>query len=427
MKTSQLIEFIKTSVLDLLKSKILKSSFFVVVSKVLASLFNLIFMIYSVNILSKSENGVFQYYLGFMPVVLSIAEFGLSSALIKFLSPVVDNQKDIGIVLSSSLIVKFFSFIFLAFAGCGMFLLFNEDPLAIFILIVGGISMSFITFSESIFVSFRAYYALALWNPLTNLIRLSILYFSDSYSSMPLGHLDILSIFAVSPLFVYVLFFFIFKRRTLYWNAKFSEIKDEIRNLALFNFWAFVASIFAIVSDRLEIFFIKKYHSTEHVAIYGTALQLFSGFVIILSTLNSIIYPGLSRLVNTPEFQKFLLKSVLLGLLIAITLSPGYFLAETILNYLFNEKYSESIPVFKILYPNYLLQLVFAPLGIALFAMGKPKILAILAFLRFSFGLILDNLLIPDFGVMGAGISFFLGQIISWLILAGYFWAMFWK
>ena len=97
------------------------------------------------------------------------------------------------------------------------------------------------------------------------------------------------------------------------------------------------------------------------------------------------------------------------------------------MNFLFNEKYSESIPVFKILYPNYLLQLVFAPLGIALFAMGRPKILAILAFIRLIFGYILDTMLIPEFGVVGAGTSFFLGQIVSWLVLFGYFWATLWR
>jgi len=97
------------------------------------------------------------------------------------------------------------------------------------------------------------------------------------------------------------------------------------------------------------------------------------------------------------------------------------------INILFNNKYSDSIPVFRILYPNYLLQLVFSPLGIALFAMGRPKILAILAFIRLVIGYILDNVLIPEFGVMGAGTSYLLGQIVSWLILAGYFWATIWR
>ena len=68
-----------------------------------------------------------------------------------------------------------------------------------------------------------------------------------------------------------------------------------------------------------------------------------------------------------------------------------------------------------------------APLGIALFAMGKPRILAILALLRLVFGYLLDTALIPEFGVIGAGVAFLLGQVISWLVLVGYFWAMFWR
>ena len=210
-------------------------------------------------------------------------------------------------------------------------------------------------------------------------------------------------------------------------GIKVQEIGHATKELSLFNTWAFVASIFAIISDRLEIFIINKYHSSEDVAVYGTALQLFSGFVIILSTLNSLVYPRLSALVHTEEFKTFLLKSIFASFAVAILLSPGYFLAEPILNFLFNHKYEEAIPVFKILYPNYMLQLVFAPLGIALFAMGKPRILAILALLRLVFGYLLDTVLIPEFGVLGAGVAFLLGQVISWLVLVGYFWAMFWR
>jgi O-antigen/teichoic acid export membrane protein len=177
----------------------------------------------------------------------------------------------------------------------------------------------------------------------------------------------------------------------------------------------------------MELFFLKLYQNPEAVAVYGTTLQLFSGFVILFSTLNSLVLPRLSIAPNQTEFNRLLLKSFLISLLVAILLIPGYFLAEPILNILFNNKYSESIPIFKILYPNYLLQLLFAPLGIALFAMGKPKILAMLAFIRLVSGVILDTVLIPEYSAIGAGMSFFMGQIISWLVLLGYFWATIWK
>jgi O-antigen/teichoic acid export membrane protein len=384
-------------------------------------------MIFAVNILNKSENGVFQYYLGFLPVILAVAEFGLPSAIVKFLSAEKDNKHKIGIILSSSLLIKSISFLFLIGLAIFAYFFYNEDPLIIFILLIGGTTISFVSYFESIFVSFQAYKALAFWNPLANLMRLVLLYLTNYYSKLPLTYLDILSIFSLSPIFILVLFFFIFNRKQIYWGAKIHEVGQATKELSLFNTWAFVASIFAIVSDRLEIFLINKYHSSEDVAVYGTALQLFSGFVIILSTLNSLVYPRLAALVHTEEFKKFLLKSIFASFAVAILLSPGYFLAEPILNLLFNHKYEEAIPVFKILYPNYMLQLVFAPLGIALFAMGKPRILAILALLRLVFGYLLDTALIPEFGVMGAGVAFLLGQVISWLVLVGYFWAMFWR
>jgi O-antigen/teichoic acid export membrane protein len=386
-------------------------------------------MIYAVNLLTRSENGKFQYYMGYLPLVLSVAEFGLPSAVVKYLSASIDDKRAISEILTATVIIKLLIIIFLFLVSIFVYYNTGEDYISIYITTLGGIIMSFVSYFESIFVSFRFYISLAIWNPLTNIIRLVSLYCINHLVETPLGYIDILSIFTLTPIFILVFFFIIFPKSKLYWSGiQISKLKSIIKQITIFNFWAFLASIFAITSDRLEIFMIKTYHSSNDVAIYGTALQLFSGFVILFSTLNSLVLPKLSSLMeNTEEFKKVLIKSVMVGLSFALLLSPGFFLAEPILNFLFDSKYQESIPVFKILYPNYLLQLVFAPLGIALFAMGKPKILAILALLRLIFGYILDTQLIPEFGVMGAGASFFLGQIISWLILLGYFWASFWR
>jgi O-antigen/teichoic acid export membrane protein len=412
---------------NFIRSSLFKSSLYVSLSKVIASVFNLVFMIYSVNILSKTDNGQFQYYLGFLPLILALAEFGLPGAIVKYLSPNVLEPKLVGRVLASSLVIKLISFLGISLLGLFTVFGFKEDPLVVAILIVGGVSFSFVTYFESILISFRAYKILSVWNPMTNLLRLLVLYLSNHYSSLPLSYLDILSIFCISPVFVLILFFLLFDRGKLFWEADSIDLKEGIKELTMFNLWAFSASMFAIASDRLEIFFLKKYHPAEVVAIYGTALQLFSGFLIILSTVNSMLLPGLSRTIDKEEFRSYLFKSVLVSAGIAILLSPGFFLGDPIFTILYKNKYAESIPVYQILYPNYLLQLVFAPFGIALFAMGKPKILAALAFIRLFCGFILDNLLIPELGVMGAGLSFFLGQVISWLILLGYFWAILWK
>ncbi|MDX1958627.1 MAG: oligosaccharide flippase family protein [Leptospiraceae bacterium] len=406
------------------KKKSIGNSVLVSLSKVFSSVFNLLFMIKAVNLLTRSENGYLQYYLGFLPLILALAEFGLPSAIVKFLTPLTETKEEIGGILFSSLIMKFISFVLILIGAAIISIVYQQDLVVMFLLVIGATTTSFLTFFESIFVSFREYKLLAFWNFLGNLIKLLILYGADYYYPRVLGYEDILMIFCISPIFILFLFFVIFDDRKISWTADKKLVKENLSRLALFNFWALLASLFAITSDRMEIFFLKYYFTPELVAVYGTTLQLFSGFLILFSTLNSLIFPKLSLLAGTEEFNKFLIRSFLGCLLVATILLPGIFLAEPVLTFLFNNKYSDSIPVFKILYPNYLLQLVFAPLGIALFALGKPKILAALAFIRLVFGLILDNLLIPELGVQGAATAYFLGQIISWLVLTGYIWAI---
>jgi O-antigen/teichoic acid export membrane protein len=409
------------------KKKSLGNSLLVSFSKVFSSLCNLLFMIKAVNMITRSENGYFQYYLGYLPLILAVAEFGLPSAMVKYLTPETEHKKNIGSLLSASLVMKFASFLIVVILACGAVLFYDQDFLIMTMLVIGGTAASFVTYFESIFVSSREYKLLAFWNMLGNSIKLILLLGAENYFPSSLNHLDILAIFCISPIFILFIFFIIFDDKKISWSDESGRLVYRLKELALFNFWALLASLFAITSDRMEIFFIKTYLSPESVAVYGTTLQLFSGFVILFSTLNSLIFPKLSLLAGTEEFNKFLLRSFIGCIFFALILSPGYFLADPVLNFLFNNKYSDSIPIFKILYPNYLLQLVFAPLGIALFALGKPKILAILAFLRLVFGVLMDTLLIPEMGVQGAGIAFFLGQIISWLVLTGYIWATVWK
>lgn len=409
------------------KSGFLRSSLLVSFSKVISSLSNLVFMVYAVNILSRTENGYLQYYMGFLPVVLAIAELGIPSAIVKYLSPITDDLRQIGNLMQATLFIKLGSFVVLLIIAALSNIFFGMDMMVSYILILGGTISSFITFFESIIISHRNYIKLAIWNPLGNIMKLLLLYFINTNYQGYLSYVDILAIFSFSPILIIGIFFFLTSEIPIRWSGEYVDVMQRLKELSFFNLWAFMASIFAILSDRMELFFLKTFKNPESVAIYGTTLQLFSGFVIIFSTFTSLVLPRLSVANEQREFNRLLGKSILGGFLLAVLLLPGYFLAEPILTFLFQNKYSESIPVFKLLYPNYLLQLLFAPLGIALFAMGKPKILAMLAFIRLVSGVLLDLYLIPEYGVSGAGIAFFLGQIISWLVLLGYFWATLWK
>ncbi|WP_165783818.1 oligosaccharide flippase family protein, partial [Leptospira ellisii] len=221
------------------KSGMFKSSIFVSVSKAISSLLNLVFMVYSVNILTKSENGLFQYYAGFLPVLLAIAEFGLPAALVKFLAPVTGDKRKIGVLLSSSLLIKLGALGALTLISLIGAVLLRESSIVVALLVLGSFVLSFNSFFESIFICFGNYISLSFWNPLPNLVRLLVLYGADHISQRALGHLDILAIFTASPLFVLVLFFFVFPRKQLYWSGDRTGVREMTSTLTSFNGYAF--------------------------------------------------------------------------------------------------------------------------------------------------------------------------------------------
>ena len=234
---------------------ILHHSLLISFSKVLSSGFNLLFMIMAVKILSKTENGYFQYYLGYFPIILCLADFGLPSAIIKYLSPKINNSKQVGMILSSAFGIKAILFLILLALATFISFFLEQNIKVILILVIGAFLVSFTAFFESIFISFGLYYSFAFWNPLQNILRFSVLIFFFYFSDNHLNYLDVLAIFLLTPILSLFTFFFIFDRKKLKFSKNLKVIKKTSSYLIKFNTYAFFATIFAISSDRLEIFF----------------------------------------------------------------------------------------------------------------------------------------------------------------------------
>jgi len=245
---------------EIFRGGVLKNSVIISFSKLVSSLLNLGFMIYAVNLLSRGENGKLQYYLGFLPAFLAIAEFGLPSAMIKFISPFAERKEDPNHILAASIRIKAYSFLTLVCIGLSLYTGTGENYFTITVLLLGAFLISFISYFESIFIAYRSYQVMAFFAPLPNLVRLVFLFLLSESSEYPLTYLDVLVVFTLSPLFVLFFSFFFLGGQKISWSAPKIEVRFTEKKLLLFNLWALVASIFAVLSDRLEIFFLNKYH-----------------------------------------------------------------------------------------------------------------------------------------------------------------------
>jgi O-antigen/teichoic acid export membrane protein len=174
------------------------------------------------------------------------------------------------------------------------------------------------------------------------------------------------------------------------------------------------ATFFAILSDWMEILMLKN---QSDAGIFNAARVPMQGIMILLTTMQSFIMPTMSQFTNSKQYKDYFKKLYAVIFLLILFLLPLGLIANWFIPFWFGDEYYQSLYVFWIIYPSFLLRIIFAPLGTALFTLDKPIIITIEAALRMIGSFVFNLILIPEFGVMGAAISSLCSQFLGWFFL----------
>ncbi len=206
-----------------------------------------------------------------------------------------------------------------------------------------------------------------------------------------------------------------------------SGMKAVIREILRFGSWAQTANIFQLLNYRISYYFIEQMVSKAALGVYATGVQLSEGVWIIPRSMSMVQY---SRITNekrwdyavkvTLIFSKIgvLLSAVIVAVL--VLLPTGFFI------FVFGPEFSGVKPVIVSLAVG-IIALSFSILLSPYFTgMGKPMHSAIASGIGLVFTIILSLLLIPVYGIIGAGIAATcsysaatLYQLIAFLVMSG--------
>lgn len=135
------------------------------------------------------------------------------------------------------------------------------------------------------------------------------------------------------------------------------------------------------------------------------------------------IFPSLAKhSYNKKEFQKIqYLATYYLGG-IGIFLSTAlFFSADYIFPFFFDHKYDASVPIFKVLVWYLAIVFIYGSISNNLVAKGKIKFLVYLNLIMIILNVVLNFVLIPQFGAKGAAIATIVCELVI-LILGVFYW-----
>lgn len=398
------------------------------------SLVALFFSLFAGRLLTVQDFGVFSRAMAAAVVVQACLEIGLQYSLVRFLTPALrDDPAEARAMLRASLVLKGMAFAAAGAVTAVFFLLgwsagflvpvglpeelfpdVGPDQVTMVLFVVlGGAGLSILSYLDAMLVARGEYIRLSFWIPSTGVIRLGLLFlFGIIDGGVRAEH--VMGAFTLGTVVSIGVYFLISHPGFFFEPAPPGRWKPWIKKLAFFNVWIVAATFLSILSDWMEVFLLR---SSGDAGIYNAARMPMQGFTILLATMQSFLLPRFSLLKGPAEFSgffrslyKYLLPSVLLFL-------PLFVIGPIFISMWYGPGYLASTRVFHVLLPGFLFRIVFAPLGTALFALDRPRLIMVEAALRVGGGMLLNLILIPVFGVIGAAWANSLGQLPGWIFL----------
>lgn len=184
---------------------------------------------------------------------------------------------------------------------------------------------------------------------------------------------------------------------------------DHIKSLFVFAFWLFLTSTGAMVFLQADTVIIGYFMKNSDVGIYRVVLQLTLAATFITYSLRNTLWPSVSmwsKKGDTERVEESLARAITYSLLLAIPVfTGGVILGDKLLYFFYGQEFAAGYGALVILLAVQLVNVFQYFFTMYLDAMNHPKESFKVTAVAASVNIILNILLIPIFGIIGAAAS----------------------
>lgn len=396
--------------------RIFKNTLWITAANIIGKGLAFLLTIYIARYLGDSLYGKFSFALSLVGILAVIADFGLGNFAIREIARSNEQTKK---YLDNIIVIKILLGI-ITFASILMSLiLLDKDDLTKQLTYLAGLYIIINTFEQFFYTVFRAWEKIkfeAICHITYNvfLFILGIIFIKLNFSAHSLMTAYVLATclsFFLSITFIRKYFIkFKVEFDFLFWKKILKES------------WPFaLSSIFTIIYFRIDTIILSEMCTDQEVGWYTAAYNLVFALMLIPSVLDIIFYPILSKCFKDKKEFKYTCKKLFAyALILALTFGSIFFLARgPLINILYNYKYLQAVPIFGILIWSFIFTLINRFPFIIISANMQILITKQIAF-GMILNILLNILLIPRFGTIGAAWATVIAEIACLLLLAYY-------
>ena len=194
-----------------------------------------------------------------------------------------------------------------------------------------------------------------------------------------------------------------------------------IKNMLMYGILNFVAGILWRVNARFDVFFVNTYWGASAVGLYMTGVNYTELMRLFSDAISYVLFPQVSS-IPSEEARKLTSLLTRLLLLYYLVLAPIiYLLAPLIIPFFFGSAFRPSVSVIPYLLPGIISWMYYGLLGQHFLGRGFPQYNLYGNLTGSIFTILLDFLLIPRWGIIGASIASSIAYTLTFLVVLHFF------
>lgn len=196
-------------------------------------------------------------------------------------------------------------------------------------------------------------------------------------------------------------------KRLLEWKAmSLGEISRFASGIVKGGYGCLFAYFFVLgVFTQTDIFMLKIVGSDVMVATYGSAFRYYSILSLALGSVHAVLLPMIQELSSHRELRILLAKHGRIVMAFAVVAALAGWLAEWVIPWIDKGKYPEAVATFRILCLSAVISFAFSPHVNLLMRFERFKFLLCLILAALVLSIMMNLLLIPAYGAIGAAIA----------------------
>lgn len=406
---------IKKYINKLRKSKIAKNSLWMISATVIQMILSLFVNMVVARYLGKTNYGILNYSLSFINFFMGICTLGLNSITIKYLVNEKDNQGEImGTCLGMRIISSIISIIMIIIF---VILLKGNEKVIIITTLLQSLSLIFESFTVinlwyqyklqskyTAIITFIAYIAMVSYKVILVVLKKNVIWFAFSH--------------CVSSIVIAILLYIIYKKQK---GPKFSFSKLKGKELLGQSYHFILSSLMvAIYAQTDKIMIGSMIDDISAVGLYAVSTTIISLWSFLPSTIINSFQPVIleykKTAVNKYKMKLKQLYSIIIWLSILYTLFVFIF-GKYLVLLLYGNDFLDGVSSLKIAIFGVTFSYIGCVREMWLVCEGKQKYAKWFSFIGAILNVILNFILIPKYGIVGAAIATMLTQIVTAVIV----------